>query len=88
MTTAEKVSAKFNNNGFIWDVDGKNIGTVAEEMGGSLTEAGNGIHKYVFTDGSGIVMMMKSWDIALSDADGCFCPAGSGVHQESCPVKK
>ncbi len=86
MTTAEKVSEMFNNNGFIWDVDGKNIGTAAEEMGGSLSEAPGGTHKYVFADGSGIVMMSKNWEIALSGGEGCFCPASSGAHEENCPL--
>lgn len=85
MTSAQVISAFFNDDGQRWCTEnGVRMHECIEHHGGVLTwrdgwRTGDTV-RADFPDGSCITMAGDAWDIGFP---GCFCWAGCG-HDESC----
>lgn len=82
-TTAEKVALRFKNDGTCFEDDEETrLEDYCEKLGGEHVKNYNKTLecKYVFDDGSVIVVSGDCWDLGYKD---CFCMRGVG-HQEDC----
>tara|TARA_R110000851_G_scaffold181821_2_gene330908 strand:+ start:73 stop:420 length:348 start_codon:yes stop_codon:yes gene_type:complete len=61
-TTAEKISARFHDDGSLWvDDNGNNLEEVLDSLAACTYDNGNAVYR--FADGSTIVLYAGHWDI-------------------------
>ena len=83
MTTAEKIAARFDDDGLTTtDATGKSMCEVCSDAGRVVRGQGVQQHltQYIFADGSAITVADGAWDIGYTD---CFCWRGEG-HDDDC----
>jgi hypothetical protein len=87
MTIAERVAARFHDDGMVWkDDSGHRLEDVLRAEGGSAEyRDGRGIaggaERWTLPDGSIITIAGDAWDFGYPD---CFCWASHGHNPEGC----
>ena len=89
MTTAERISARYGDDGQCW-VDGDNVtidDACAAERGVTIDErpGTSGTVRYTFSDGSVLTIAGDGWDLGFP---GCYCWQGAGHDQVTCEADK
>ena len=77
-STALKISARHGHDGSRWWYDDCIAAVVRRHLQG-------GAEKWVFSDGSAVVMLGEGFWIAFSDHPDCFCTEEDGEHDDDCP---
>lgn len=98
-TTAQAISALFHDDGQRFATDaGAGLDEVCATAKGAIKtypRNGNGLqqygtdtYKWIFPDGSAIVVSGAGWDFPLSTEAECFCWEGvaQGQHDAGCPA--
>lgn len=97
MTTAEKIAARYDNDGQRWrDTDGIDLDDACRAVGAQTTWRGGyriryisnprrhgDTYRYDFPDGSSITVAGAAWDIGYPD---CFCWRDDGHSGCDCPL--
>ena len=86
MTTAEIISAQYNDDGSCHrDADGVTIYEACSEVFGSRVyrQTRSGLVRWDFRDGSSITMCADAWDLGYP---GCYCWRTAG-HSDECGDK-
>lgn len=88
-TTAEKIADLFGD-GQTWIAEGRKLDEVCAAEEGWSVEAGRDcLVKWLFDDGSSIVVAEGGWDLGLNDDADCFCwqpHDDSGDHENGCSL--
>lgn len=86
ITTAQKISAFFDDDGQKFRAGGRDIWAECDAAGGRKTAyVERGLDAWRFADGSGIIMAVGGWDVAAGP--NCTCWAGMG-HGDNCQARE
>ena len=90
MSTAERISEMFADDGQVWKTaDGRILEIVCGDELGVVVDFGphgavSDIERFIFEDGSVITIAGDGWDFGYRD---CFCWTGAGHDPVTCEVQ-